>query len=50
MTWAAGKTWGGVQWCYNTAPCKAAAEKYGMMAVEAAMTAAVMQQLQIIIL
>ena len=33
MLWAGGKAWQGVEWCYHTAPCKAAVEKYGMMAV-----------------
>ena len=45
MLWAAGKVWQGVEWCYNTAPCRAAAEKYGMEAVEAAMEAAALQQI-----
>ena len=44
MSWAAGKTWQGVKWCYHDAPCKAAVEKYGMMAVKAGMTAAMAQQ------
>jgi len=44
MEWAAGETWKGIKWCYNDAPCKAAVEKYGMMAVQAAVTAAMAQQ------
>ncbi len=40
MAWAAGEDWKGVEWCYNDAPCKAAVEKYGMMAVKDAMNAA----------
>ena len=49
MAWAAGEVWKGVKWCYNTDPCREAVEKYGMMAVEAAMEAAMAQQ-QIILL
>jgi len=45
MEWAAGETWKGIEWCYNTAPCKAAAIKYGTMAVEDAMKAASLQEL-----
>ena len=45
MKWAAGETWKGVQWCMSSAPCKAAAEKYGTKAVEAGMDSALLQQL-----
>ena len=44
MEWAAGEVWKGIKWCYNDAPCKAAVEKYGMMAVKAGVTAAMAQQ------
>ena len=38
MSWAAGEAWKGAKWCYSDAKCKAAAEKYGMDAVETGMT------------
>ena len=44
MAWAGGQAWQGVQKCYNNPPCKAAVEKYGMMAVKVGMTAAMAQQ------
>ena len=44
MEWAAGEVWKGVKWCYNEPPCKAAVEKYGMMAVKSGVTAAMAQQ------
>ena len=37
--------WHGIEWCYKTAPCKDAVEKYGEIAVEAALTAAALQNL-----
>ena len=40
MEWAAGEVWKGIKWCYNTPPCRAAAEKYGAEAVEYALEAA----------
>jgi len=46
MKWAAGETWKGVQWCMASAPCKAAAKKYGTMALEDGMkSAAALQNL-----
>ena len=51
LEWAAGEAWKGVKWCYNTPPCKAAAEKYGMMALEDGLEAAVaLQQQQLIVI
>jgi len=35
--WAGKETWKGATWCYSNPTCKAAAEKYGTEAVEAAM-------------
>jgi len=43
--WAGKETWKGAQWCYADATCKAAAEKYGMKAVQAGMMAAALQNL-----
>jgi hypothetical protein len=37
--------WHGIEWCYKTAPCREAVEKYGEEAVEAALEAAALQNL-----
>jgi len=34
MKWAAGEAWKGIKWCDQSAPCKAAVKKYGMMALK----------------
>ena len=50
LEWAAGEVWKGIKWCYNTAPCKAAVEKYGAEAVETALEAAVLQQIMVVMI
>merc|ERR1740117_224850 len=45
MKWAKGKAWGGIADCYKSAACKAAAEKYGMVAVKDGMAAEAKQQM-----
>ena len=50
LEWAGKETWKGIKWCYNTPPCKAAAEKYGLIALRVGLTAALAQQQQMIII
>jgi len=45
LKWAAGEAWKGATACYANAECKAAVEKYGTKAVEAAMKKTQLQEL-----
>jgi len=45
LKWAAGEAWKGATACYSNPVCKAAAEKYGMEAVKAAMKKTQLQEL-----
>jgi len=47
LKWAAGEAWHGATACYANAECKAAVEKYGTKAVEAAMTKEALMNLNI---
>jgi hypothetical protein len=38
--------WHGIEWCYKTAPCRDAVEKYGEEAVETALEVAALQNLE----